>query len=152
MNQVHEPQEWQQGEYTVSTDKSRLNIETVHTFISRDSYWAQGRKRETMERAIAHSECFGLYRGEEQVGFARVVTDYATFAWIADVFVLPPHRGQGLAQWVIECILAHPKLQGLRRFVLATRDAHEVYRRSGFAELEAPERWMSRIGPGYEQK
>jgi len=102
---------------------------------------------ETVQRTIDNSLAFGLYRGSEQIGFARVVTDYATFAWLADVFVLKEFRGLGLAKWLLEIIVSHPKLQGLRRWVLGTRDAHSLYRRFGFTELKTPDFWMERIDP-----
>src|SRR3954452_16878399 len=134
--------EWQRGEYTVSTDKGRLDLDVIHTFLSEESYWAQGRSRDVIERSIEHSECFGVYKGGEQVGVARVITDYATFAWVADVFVLKEHRGYGLGHWLVECMVSHPEMQNMRRWTLATRDAHEVYRSVGFTELPNPERWM----------
>ncbi len=140
-------EEWRQGEYLISTDRARLDVGLIHEFLSESSYWAQGRPRELVERSIEHSHCFGIYHGERQVGFARVITDYATFAWIADVFVVEEFRGRGLAKWLCEVMLAHPELQGLRRWVLATKDAHELYRRTGFQELLRPERWMERHDP-----
>jgi GNAT superfamily N-acetyltransferase len=139
--------EWQRGEYTISTDRARLDVELIHRFLSESSYWAQGRPREVVERSIEHSLAFGIYLGEQQVGFARVITDYATFAWIADVFIVEEFRGQGLGQWISEVMIAHPDLQGFRRWVLATKDAHELYRRVGFHELQRVERWMERRGP-----
>jgi GNAT superfamily N-acetyltransferase len=111
------------------------------------SYWAQGRSFETVERSISNSLNFGLYKGDEQVGFARVVTDRATFAWLGDVFILPDYRGKGLSKWLMEVIVTHPELQGLKRWILATRDAHELYRRFGFKELAQPDRWMERFNP-----
>jgi GNAT superfamily N-acetyltransferase len=138
--------EWQRGNFTISTDPKRLDLEVIHRFLS-TSYWAAGRSRETIEQSVIHSLPFGLYQGKEQIGFARVITDYATFAWIADVFVLETYRGQGLGKWLMEVIISHPELQGFRRWVLATRDAHELYRPFGFAELRQPERWMERNDP-----
>src|SRR6478735_1742483 len=111
--------ERQRGEYTVSTDKSKLDLDVIYTFLSEESYWAQGRPRDVIERSIKHSECFGVYKGREQVGFARVVTDYATFAWVADVFVLSEHRGHGLGHWLMECMVSHPEMQNMRRWALA---------------------------------
>src|SRR6266513_3916023 len=139
--------EWQRGEYTISTDNNRLDIRIIHTFISNQSYWAQGRSLETVQRSLDNSLNFGLYKNDLQVGFARVVTDYATFAWIADVFVLPEYRGQGLSKWLLEVILSHPELQGFRRWVLATKDAHNLYEQFGFIPLHRPERWMERPDP-----
>lgn len=143
--------EWHQGEFTISTDRERLNIETLHRFLSNDSYWAQGRAVETIKRSVDNSFPFGLYHNNQQIGFARVVTDFATFAWVADVFVLPDYRGHGLSKWLMEVILAHPKLQGFRRWVLATKDAHTLYARFGFIPLHKPERWMERPDPSMQE-
>ena len=139
--------EWRRDEYVISTDRARLDVKLIHEFLSGSSYWAQGRPREAVERSIEHSLAFGVYRGERQVGFARVITDYATFAWIADVFVVEEFRGRGLAKWLCEVMINHPQLQGFRRWVLATKDAHELYRRMGFQELQRPDRWMERHDP-----
>jgi GNAT superfamily N-acetyltransferase len=131
--------------YTISTDKTRLDTGLIHRFLSEDSYWAQDRPYDVVERSIDHSLCFGVYAGTEQVGFARVVTDYVTFAWLCDVFIVEPHRGQGLGKWLVETVVAHPDLDGIRLFSLATRDAHGLYRRyAGFEPLEVPEKWMVR--------
>jgi GNAT superfamily N-acetyltransferase len=143
--------EWERGEYTISTDKKRLDFHTIHDFIANQSYWAQGRSTETMQRALDNSLNFGLYKHNLQIGFARVVTDYATFAWIADVFVLPDYRGRGLSKWLLEVILAHPDLQAFRRWVLATKDAHTLYARFGFIPLHRPERWMERPDPSMQE-
>ncbi len=145
-------QEWRRGEFVISTDRARIDIETVHRFISEESYWGQGRAVEVVRRSIEGSLAFGLYRDERLVGFARVVTDYATFAWVADVFVLEEFRGHGLGRWLMETILAHPELQGFRRWVLATKDAQELYRRFGFSELKRPERWMERPDPNMREQ
>jgi GNAT superfamily N-acetyltransferase len=136
--------QWQQGDYTISTDNQRLDISVIHEFISKQSYWGQGRKIEVVQRALENSCNFGVYKEDKQIGFARVVTDYATFAWVADVFVLGEHRGQGLSKWLMEVILSHPELQGFRRWVLATKDAHSLYAHFGFIPLHRPERWMER--------
>ena len=143
---------WQRGEYTISTDRSRLNFDLIHEFISSDSYWGTGRKMEVVKRSIENSLPFGVYHGDEQVGFARVVTDYATFAWVADVFIMPPHRGRGLSKWLMETILTHPRLQGFRRWVLSTKDAHGLYEQFGFKKLHRPERWMERPDPNLQEK
>lgn len=135
--------EWTRGEYTVSDDRWRVDREVVHAFLS-DCYWARGIPRATVERSIRHSLCFGVYRGKEQVGFARVITDHATFAYLADVFVVAGHRGRGLSKFLMDCVVAHPELQGLRRFLLGTRDAHGLYARYGFAPTGKPEIWMER--------
>jgi GNAT superfamily N-acetyltransferase len=137
--------EYQRDGYQISTDKARLDVALIHEFLSCSTYWAEGRSFEIVQRSIEHSLCFGVYRGAQQVGFARVVTDQATFAWLCDVFVVEAHRGQGLGKWLVECIVAHPDLQTLRVFLLATRDAHELYRRNGgFQGIAAPERLMAR--------
>ena len=143
--------EWQRGEFTISTDNNRLDIRKIHDFIANQSYWAQGRTIETMRRALDNSFNFGLYKNNQQIGFARVVTDYATFAWIADVFVLPEHRGLGLSKWLMEVILSHSELQGFRRWVLATKNAHGLYARFGFIALHRPERWMERPDPNMQE-
>lgn len=142
--------DYQRGEFTISSDKSRLDIEVIHRFLD-TSYWAAGRSPETIRRSIENSLTFGVYKGDQLVGFARVITDYATFAWIADVFILESFQGQGLGKWLIEVIITHPELQGFRRWVLATKDAHELYRRFGFNELKKPERWMERHDPNTEE-
>lgn len=137
---------WQRGEFEITTDPARINVAAVHRFLT-GSYWAKGIPLETVECSIQHSLCFGVYKGWEQAGFARVITDRATFAYLADVFVMEPYRGRGLSRWLMECITAHPDLQGLRRWMLATRDAHGLYKKFGFRELKAPERWMERHDP-----
>ncbi len=144
-------EQWQQGEYVISTDQSRLDVPLVHGFLTA-SYWAEGIPIEVVQRSIAGSLAFGLYHGDQQIGFARVVTDYATFAYIADVFILEDSRGRGLARWLMEVVSAHPRLQGLRRWLLATRDAHGLYRIAGFAPLGAPERWMERRFPDVDPR
>ena len=135
-------------DYTISDDPTRLDLDAVHRYLSVDSYWAQGLPRAVFERSVAGSLPFGVYDREgKQVGFARVVTDRATFAWLADVFVLPAHRGRGLSKRLMETILAHPELQGLRRFLLATWDAHGLYRQFGFEAPARPDRLMERHRP-----
>jgi GNAT superfamily N-acetyltransferase len=146
------PESWERGDYLISTDRSRLNIELIHDFLSNGSYWAIGRARDVVQCSIDNSLSFGIYWKNDQVGFGRVVTDYATFAWIADVFVLPQHRGQGLSKWLMELMLSHPKLQGFRRWVLATKDAHRLYQRYGFIPLHRPERWMERPDPNMQER
>ena len=134
------------GEYTISTERSRLDIVSIHAFLT-NSYWSPGVPIEIVERAIANSMPFGLYHREVQVGFARVISDKATFAYLADVYVLEAHRGKGLSKWLMEVIQADPQLQGLRRFLLATLDAHELYRRYGFTALANPARMMEKLIP-----
>jgi hypothetical protein len=136
--------------YDISTDPTRLQPAAIHAYLTR-SYWSPGIPRELVERAIANSLCFGIYLGgEAQVGFARVVTDKATFAYLADVYVLEEHRGQGLSKRLVQTIQAHPELQGLRRFLLATRDAHGLYAQFGFAPPARPENLMEmRLQPAW---
>ena len=135
--------ERRRGPYTVVTDAARFDLDVIHGYLVR-SYWAEGIPREVVARSVAGSLCFGLLEGEAQIGFARVITDRATFAYLADVFVLEPHRGQGLGVWLVECVMEHPELQGLRRWSLVTRDAHALYRRTGFTALAAADRWMEK--------
>ncbi len=143
--------EWKRHQHTISTDDALLDIAVIHDFIANQSYWGQGRTVETVQRALDNSLNFGLYTGKRQIGFARVVTDYATFAWVADVFILEAHRGQGLSKWLMETILEHPELQQFRRWVLATKDAQGLYRQFGFHELKRPERWMERPDPNMQE-
>jgi GNAT superfamily N-acetyltransferase len=133
--------EYRRGEFSISTDRERLSLDVIHGFLT-SCYWAKGISREVVARSIAHSLCFGIYEGCAQVGFARVVSDFATMAYLGDVFVLESHRGCGLSKWLLECIVQHPALQRLRRWILLTRDAHELYSQFGFAPLKAPERYM----------
>lgn len=137
--------EWQQGEFVISTDPARLDVEIVHHFLSHESYWAQGRTKELVQRSIANSLPFGIYKGTQQIGGCRVVTDYSTFAWLCDVFVLEPFRGLGLSKWLMEVVISHPELQGLRRWLLGTKDAQELYRKYGFTELTGETIWMQRF-------
>lgn len=139
--------EWHKDGYTISTERGRLDIRLVHRYISEESYWGRGRALEVVSRSVEHSLPFGVYAGDEMVAFARVVTDYATFAWVADVFVVAEHRGRGLSKWLMETMLAHPDLQGFRRWLLATKDAHGLYRQYGFDDLRRPERFMERADP-----
>ncbi|HWG78647.1 MAG TPA: GNAT family N-acetyltransferase [Stellaceae bacterium] len=132
--------------YEIDADKARLDRGLIHEFLAR-SHWAKDLPRAVLERAIEHSLAVGLYRDGRQVGFARVVTDYATFAYLADVFVVAGERGQGLGRWLIESILAHPELQGLRRWLLGTRNAHGLYRRCGFSEPAPPFAFLERHDP-----
>jgi GNAT superfamily N-acetyltransferase len=138
--------------YTISTDPARLDLDAVHAFLERESYWARGIARGVLERAVANSLPFGVYRGAEQVGFARVISDYATYAYLNDVYILAPHRGQGLGSWLLESLLAHPDLQDLRRIMLTTRDAQELYGRFGFIPLVFPVRHMERLAPDFLQQ
>ena len=143
--------EWRRGEYTITTDPARVDLAVVHGFLT-TCYWAKGIPLELVRRSIEHSLAFSVYDGDRQVGFARVITDYATFAYLGDVFVLESHRGRGLSKWLMEVVVAHPQLQGFRRWVLLTRDAHELYRQFGFAAVAAPERYMERWTPDIYQR
>ena len=142
-------------EYLISTNPEWFELDIIHTFLSEQSYWARGISRDAVARSIRHSIGFGVYAVENsrsnldrrQIGFARVTTDCATFAYLGDVFILPEHRGRGLSKRLIEAILAHPDLQGLRRWLLATADAHDLYRKFGFGPLSQPERFMQRHDP-----
>ncbi|HSU25617.1 MAG TPA: GNAT family N-acetyltransferase [Pyrinomonadaceae bacterium] len=137
----------QRGNFEISTDKERLCVDTIQEFLSSESYWANTRTVDQTRRAIANSLCFGMYDGDRQIGFARVVSDLATFAYVGDVFVLKEYRGHGLSKWLMETIVEHPDLQGLRRWLLATKDAHGLYAQYGFAPLRFAERWMERTAP-----
>lgn len=136
--------EFKKDKFTISDDASRLDIETICDFLSR-AYWADKRPRHLIERSIEHSLNFGVYDGGKQIGFARVVTDHAVFAYLCDVFIHEDYRGQSLGKWMMECIMAHPDLQGLRRWCLVTRDAHGLYSQFGFIELSDPPRWMEKF-------
>jgi len=137
------------GEFVVSTDPRRLDLDAIHAWLVR-SYWSAGIPRSVLERGIESSLCFGVYRGDRQVGFARMITDRATYAYLADVYIDEPHRGHGLGAWLVGAILEHPELQGLRRFSLVTRDAHSLYARLGFESLAHPERHMEIVRPAAE--
>ena len=132
----------------ISLDKSRLDVEAVHHFLSNESYWARDRTIEQTRTAIDNSICYGVFAEGRQIGFARVVTDRATFAYIGDVYILNEYRGRGLSKRLMQVIIDHPELQNLRRWVLATRDAHGLYEQFGFSGLKFPERWMERPAPG----
>ena len=143
------PVEYVRGEHTISTDPARLDVDLIHHYLAHESYWAKGIDRALVERSLLHSLNFGLYAGSAQIGFARVVTDYATYGYLNDVFVLEAYRGRGLGVWLMECVVAHPALQTLLRFSLATRDAQTLYQKVGFKPLRYPERHMEKLPPGY---
>jgi GNAT superfamily N-acetyltransferase len=136
-----------QGDLLISTDPDLLDVAMIHDYLANRSYWAMGRPLEVVRRSIEHSLCFGLYEPGRQVGFARVVTDRAIFAWLCDVFVLETHRGRGLSKWLIGCVMSHPALQSVRRVLLGTRDAHTLYARYGFTPLADPTRFMEVLRP-----
>jgi GNAT superfamily N-acetyltransferase len=133
-------------DYTINTDRSLLDVEMIHRFLS-NSYWAKNIPYSVVKKSIEHSLCFGIYQGKRQVGFARVISDFATFAYLGDVFILEEHRGKGLSRALMERILGHPELQNLRRWILVTRDAHGLYRNYGFETLAKPERYMEIVKP-----
>ncbi|MPM50903.1 hypothetical protein SDC9_97649 [bioreactor metagenome] len=129
------------GGFTVTTDKEKIEIDILHNFINQ-SYWANGRTKQTIITSIENSLCFSMFKGEKQIGFARVITDYATFAYLCDVYIEEDYRGNGLGIWMLECILNYPNLLDLKKWLLATRDAHELYRKFGFYSLSNPEKYM----------
>jgi GNAT superfamily N-acetyltransferase len=141
---------WQREEFIISTDQDKIQLEEIYAYLSR-SYWAAGRPKDTVKRSIQNSLCFGLFDAGRQIGFARVVTDYATFAYLCDVYVLEEYQGQGLGKWLMSVVMSHPELQGLRRWSLATRDAHGLYRQFGFSELKSPGNWMEIFNPSQQQ-
>ena len=159
--------EYRRGEFVLSTDPARLNLDVIHGFLT-NCYWSKGIPREVVQRSIEHSLCFGIYdeggekspllakparNGAPQIGFARVVSDFASVAYLGDVFVLESHRGRGLSKWMMECIVQHPALQGLRRWILLTRDAHGLYSQFGFTPVKSPERYMELHDPDvYERR
>lgn len=134
--------EFKKKDLIISTDKTKLDVTLIHHYLCNESYWAKNIPRQIVEKSIEGSFCFGIYHHDAQVGFARVITDHATFAYLADVFVLENYRGKGLSKWLMETIINHPDLQGLRRWLLATRDAHGLYAQYGFVPLDKPERIM----------
>lgn len=136
------------GPLTITTDPARLNAEAIHRYLS-GSYWAKNRSREAVERSLKNSLCFGLYDAGKQIGLARVISD---FAYLCDVYVLDAYQGRGLGTWLLQSVMSHPDLQNLRRWMLATRDAHGLYRKSGFTELQSPERWMEIFTPHVETR
>jgi GNAT superfamily N-acetyltransferase len=129
-------------DFIISTDKSKLDIDSIHQFLSTKAYWCLGIPKTTVQRAIQHSLCFGVYQNEKQIGFARIITDYATIAYLGDVYILEEYRGQGLSKWLLDIIMGHPDLQGLRRWILLTGDVHGLYRQFGWTDLADHTRWM----------
>ena len=134
-------QEWQRSEYSISTDVNRLDLTVIHQFLA-NTYWAKDIPFTVLQHSIQNSLVFGIYKDKQQIGFGRVITDYSTFAYIADVFVLESFRGEGLGKWLIETIISHPELRGLRRWLLVTKDAHELYQKVSFNEIKNPSRFM----------
>ena len=143
--------EYRKGEFLVSTGRKLIDLDVVHGFLT-ECYWAKGIPRDVVACSIENSLCFGLYAQGEQIGFARVISDYATYAYIGDVFVLESFRGRGLGKWLMECVMKHPKLQGLRRWSLVTSDAHGLYAQIGFEPLKKPENYMELHRPHVYQQ
>lgn len=141
-------------DYLISTDPSKLNIEVIHKYLSQESYWAKDIPFETVKKSIEHSLCFGLYHQQEQIGFARLITDKATFAYLADVFVLKEYRGKGLSKFLMATIQSHPELQNLRRWLLATKDAHGLYELFGWTRFteELSDKFMTKHNPDVYKK
>lgn len=142
---------WTRLPVEVSTDDTRLDIDLIHHFLAR-TYWSPGIPRDILERALANSLNFGAYAAGKQLGFARIVTDRATFAYLCDVFVVEAWRGRGVSKFIMECVMGHPELQNLRRVMLATADAHGLYRQFGFAVIARPERMMEIVAPDIYQR
>lgn len=143
-------QEYRKGAFEISTDPARLDLKVIHHFLTH-SYWATGITPETVKKSVENALCFGMYESSKQIGFARVITDFARIAHLADVFIIEPYRGRGLATWLMQCIMSHPELRGLR-WVLRTKDAHGLYRKFGFEALQEPETYMEAVNPGEGNK
>ncbi len=139
-------EEYRRDQFLITTDPTRQDVGAIHAFL-KTAYWCEGIPRDVVARSIEHSLPFGLFDGEKQIGLARVITDYATFAYVGDVYILETYRGRGLSKWLMSCIMSHPDLHGLRRWCLLTRDAHGLYRQSGFELTKTPERWMEVTNP-----
>jgi GNAT superfamily N-acetyltransferase len=134
-------QEYRRGKFLISTDRKRLDLDVIHAFLT-ECYWAKGIPRKIVARSIENSLCFGVYKERQQIGFARVISDFATFAYIGDVFVLESYRGQGIGKWLMKCVMEYPSLHNLRRWSLVTEDAHGLYAQFGFTPLQSPKRYM----------
>ena len=137
--------------FLLSTDPVKIDLPTVHRYLSESSYWAKNIPFDVFRTSVQNALCFGIYENGRQAGFARVITDKATFGYIGDVFILDAYRGRGLSKWLMQCILEHPELQGFRRWLLATADAHGLYAQSGFHSLAKPDRWMELHNPNVYQ-
>ena len=137
---------WTKDTFTISDEPEHLQLDVIVEYLAR-AYWSNQRPRAVIEKSLRHSLCFGVYENQTQIGFARAVSDHATFAYLADVFILESHQGRGLGKWLVQTILENPELQGLRRWLLATRDAHGLYRQYGFVALENPDRYMTKFDP-----
>jgi GNAT superfamily N-acetyltransferase len=151
ITQSPQANDYRKGEFTVSTDRQRLDLDVIHGYLA-ECYWAKGIPRDVVARSIENSLCFGVYAEGKQVGFARVISDFATYAYIGDVFVLEAFRSHGLGKWLMQCIMQHPELQGLRRWSLVTRDAHGLYSQFGFEPLKKPQNYMELHRPDVYQQ
>lgn len=140
------------GDYSISTDRDRLDVTVIHDFLCHQSHWGRGIPIEVVQRSIDHSLNFGLYHHDRQIGYARLITDYATIAYLGDVFVLPEYRGRGLSVWLMETVMSYPELQGLRRWVLLTSDAHSLYEKTGWKRVPKPELYMEWHDPDVYKK
>ena len=138
-------QQWQHGDFLCTTDKSKLQVEVIHEFLSNRSYWAKGRTMDQVIRSIEHSSCFGVFKHDHQVGFARVISDFTIYAYLLDVFILEHDRGNGLGKFLMDCIMQYPELQNIKRWMLGTEDAHGLYQRYGFTALKKVENHMERV-------
>jgi GNAT superfamily N-acetyltransferase len=145
------PRIYKRGDFTVSTEPSRLDLPWIHNYLTNEAYWSQGITFQIFEKSVENSLCFGMYHRSKQVGFGRVISDYATFAYLADVFIDPAYRQHGLGKWLVECVRSYPELQGLRRWMLVTSDAHGLYQRFGFSPLEHPEKMMEIVSKEKEE-
>ena len=140
--------EYKKGKYVISTDKRKLSLKTIHGFLE-NAYWSKGIKIERVRKAIRNSLCFGVYEHKNQIGFARVITDHANFGYLADVFIIESYRGQGLAKWLMNCIMNYPDLKDIKAWMLATKDAHGLYSKFGFKPLDEPQKYMRRVNPKF---
>lgn len=139
---MFDPFELKHGEYLISTDRNKLDLNMIYWFLSTQAYWSPAIPFEKVQRASEHSLCFGVYFGDKQIGYARIISDYTSIAYLGDVFILKEFRGQGLSKWLMQTIQSHPDLQGLRRWILLTKDAHGLYKQTGWNEIAQPELWM----------
>jgi predicted GNAT family N-acyltransferase len=142
----------QRGAYTITTDRSKMDVAVIHNYLANQSYWAKDISMSKVKTAIEHSLNFGLFYKKKQIGYARVISDYSSIAYLGDVFILEEFREQKLSQWLMEKVMAHPDLQGLRRWILLTRDAHELYKKYGWTSIAGPERWMEKHDPDANKK
>lgn len=129
-------------EFCISTERARLDVDAIHSFLSTKAYWCLNIPRERVEKSIEHSLCFGVYHGDRQIGLARIISDFSTIAYLGDVYILEEYRGRGLSKWLMETVMSYPDLQGLRRWILLTGDAHGLYRQFGWTDIAAPAKWM----------